>query len=79
MEQSIFHSSHRNCQAKKGQNIYNKAQFESPKYLHQTTFETLKYWQKITQSGHHGNVHTFSEATSILITNEKGAVPLKQK
>jgi len=29
--------------SKKGQNIYNKAQFESPKHLHQTTFETLKY------------------------------------
>jgi hypothetical protein len=30
----------------KGQNINNKAQFESPKYLHQTTFETLKYLQQ---------------------------------
>ncbi len=28
------------------QNIYNKAQIESPKYLHQTTFETLKYLQQ---------------------------------
>jgi hypothetical protein len=27
-------------------NIYNKAQFESPKHLHQTTFETLKYLQQ---------------------------------
>jgi hypothetical protein len=27
----------------KGQNIFNKSQFESPKHLHQTTFETLKY------------------------------------
>jgi hypothetical protein len=31
--------------SKKGQNIYNKAQFGSPKHLHQTTFETLKYLQ----------------------------------
>jgi hypothetical protein len=31
---------------KKGQNIHNKAQFESPKHLHQTTFETLKYPQQ---------------------------------
>jgi hypothetical protein len=31
---------------KKGQNIYNEAQFESPKHLHQTTFETLKYLQQ---------------------------------
>jgi hypothetical protein len=30
----------------KGQNIYNKAQFESPKHLQQTTFETLKYIQQ---------------------------------
>ena len=28
---------------KKSHNIYNKAQFESPKYVHQITFETLKY------------------------------------
>jgi hypothetical protein len=33
-------------QVKKGQNIYNKAQFESQKHLHQTTFETLKYLQQ---------------------------------
>jgi hypothetical protein len=32
--------------SKKGQNIYNKAQFENPKHLHQTTFETLKYLQQ---------------------------------
>jgi hypothetical protein len=32
--------------SKKGQIIYNKAQFESPKHLHQTTFETLKYLQQ---------------------------------
>jgi hypothetical protein len=30
----------------KGQNIYNKALFESPKHLHQTTFETLQYLQQ---------------------------------
>jgi len=34
------------AQVKKGQNIYNKAQFESLKHLHQTTFETLKYLQQ---------------------------------
>jgi len=33
----------KSLQGKKGQNIYNKAEFESPKHLHQTTFETLKY------------------------------------
>jgi len=33
-------------QVKKGQNIYNKAQFESPKPLQQTTFVTLKYLQQ---------------------------------
>jgi hypothetical protein len=30
---------------KKAKNIYNKAQFESPKHLQQTTFETLKVAQ----------------------------------
>ena len=30
----------------KGQNIYNKVQFESQKHLHQTIFETLKYLQQ---------------------------------
>jgi hypothetical protein len=35
----------KSSQVKKGQNIYNKAQFESPKHQHQTTFETLKYLQ----------------------------------
>jgi len=34
------------AKSKKGQNIYNKAQFESPKHLQQTTFETLKYLQQ---------------------------------
>jgi hypothetical protein len=38
-------SSPNNLQVKKGQNIYNKAQFESPKHLRQTPFETLKYLQ----------------------------------
>jgi hypothetical protein len=32
--------------AKRGQNIYNKAQFESPEHLHQTTFGTLKCLQQ---------------------------------
>jgi hypothetical protein len=31
------------ARSKKGQNIYIKALFESPKHLQQTTFETLKY------------------------------------
>ncbi len=36
----------KSLQVNKGQNIYNKAQFESPKHLHQTTFETLKFLQQ---------------------------------
>ncbi len=31
---------------KKGQNIYIKAEFESPKHLHQTNLETFKYLQQ---------------------------------
>jgi hypothetical protein len=42
----FFKSSLNGLQVKKGQNIYNKAQFEYPKHLHQTTFETLKYLQQ---------------------------------
>jgi hypothetical protein len=34
------------AKSKKGQNIYNKDQFDSPKNLHQRTFETLKYLQQ---------------------------------
>ncbi len=34
------------AKSKKGQNIYNKTQFQSPKHLPQTTFETLKYLQQ---------------------------------
>jgi hypothetical protein len=34
------------AKSKKGQNIYNKAQFENPKRLHQITFNTLKYLQQ---------------------------------
>ncbi len=34
------------AKSKKGQNIHNKDQFESPKHLQQTTFETLKYLNK---------------------------------
>jgi hypothetical protein len=33
------------AQSKKAKIIYNKAQFESPKHLQQTTFETLKVAQ----------------------------------
>jgi hypothetical protein len=39
-------SSPESLQVKKGQNVYYKAQFESPKHQHQTTFETLKYLQQ---------------------------------
>jgi hypothetical protein len=38
-------NSPKSCQVKKSQNVYNKAQFESPKHLQQTTFETLKVAQ----------------------------------
>jgi hypothetical protein len=44
--QFIKKSSPKSLQVKKGQNIYNKAQFESPKHHHQTTFETLKFLQQ---------------------------------
>ncbi len=43
---AIFLNSPKSCQVKKGQNIYNKAQFESPKHLQKITFETLKYLQQ---------------------------------
>jgi hypothetical protein len=36
-------SSLNSFQSKKCQNTTIKAKFESPKHLHQTTFETLKY------------------------------------
>jgi hypothetical protein len=39
-------NSPKSCQVKKGQNIYNVAQFENPKHLHQTTFDTLKCMQQ---------------------------------
>jgi hypothetical protein len=39
-------SSQKSVQVKNVLNIYIKAQFESPKHLHQTTFETLKYVQQ---------------------------------
>ncbi len=42
----IFQRIAQSHQVKKGQNIYNKAQFEDPKHLHQTTFKTFKYLQK---------------------------------
>jgi hypothetical protein len=42
----FFKNIPKSCQVKKGQNIHNKAQFESPKHLQQTTFETLKYLQQ---------------------------------
>jgi hypothetical protein len=40
-------SSPKSLQAKKGQIIFKKAQFESPNHLHQTIFQTLKYPQQI--------------------------------
>jgi hypothetical protein len=39
-------NSHKMLPSQKGQNIYSKAQFESPKQLPQTTFKTLKYLQQ---------------------------------
>ncbi len=42
----FFKNSPKSLQVKKGQNIYNKARFESPKHLHQTTFEILKLLQQ---------------------------------
>ncbi len=36
---------HKVARSKKAKNIYNKAQFERPKHLQQTTFETLKVAQ----------------------------------
>jgi predicted ABC-type ATPase len=38
---NVSKNSPKSCQVKKGQNICNKAQFESPKHLQQTTFETV--------------------------------------
>jgi hypothetical protein len=38
-------NSPKSCRVKKGQNFYNKAQFESPRHLQQMTFE-LKYLQQ---------------------------------
>jgi hypothetical protein len=34
------------AKSKKGQNVCNRASFENPKHLHQTTSETLKYLQQ---------------------------------
>jgi hypothetical protein len=42
----IFRKVAQKSPSQKRQNIYNKAQFESPKHLHQTTFETLKFLQQ---------------------------------
>ncbi len=39
-------SSPKSLQTEKCQNIYNKAQIESQKYLHQNTFEPLNYLQQ---------------------------------
>jgi hypothetical protein len=44
--QKFGKSSQNSCKAKKCQNIYTKAQFESPKHLHQITFEPLKRSQQ---------------------------------
>jgi hypothetical protein len=42
----IFQKAAKKVSRQKGLNIYNKAQFESPKHLLQTTFETLKSLQQ---------------------------------
>ncbi len=42
----FLQSSPNSLRAKKGQNIYNEAQYESPKQKRQTTFETLNYLQQ---------------------------------
>jgi hypothetical protein len=39
----FFKRSQNSCQTKKCQHFFVKAQFESQKHLHQTSFETLKY------------------------------------
>jgi hypothetical protein len=39
----FWKTSPNNNEAIRFQNIYVKAQFENPKHVHQTTFETLKY------------------------------------
>jgi hypothetical protein len=39
-------SSPNSLEAKKYRNIYNKTHLESPKHLHQTLFEPLKYLQQ---------------------------------
>jgi hypothetical protein len=48
---NILKNSPKSCQVTKGQNIYNKAQFESLKHLQQTTFETFNYLQQTANSG----------------------------
>jgi len=56
----FFKSSLNSFQAKKCQKIYNKAQFESPKHLHQTTFDTLEYLQQSFETAYLGeNVINF--------------------
>ncbi len=42
----FFKSSPKSLQGKKGQYIYNTAQFESPKHLHQTTFKPKNTYNK---------------------------------
>jgi hypothetical protein len=42
----FLQSSPNSLRTKKGQNIYSKAQFESPNQKRQTTFETLNYVQQ---------------------------------
>jgi hypothetical protein len=47
---TLRNSSQNSCPAKIFQNINTEAQFESPKHLHETTLETLKYPKQITLS-----------------------------
>jgi hypothetical protein len=46
-------NSPKSCQVKKRPK-YNKAQFENPKKLHQTTFKTLKYLQPCFETAYLG-------------------------
>jgi hypothetical protein len=46
LEKKLPNVSKNSTKSHQGQNIYNKAQFESQKHIQQTPFETLKYLQQ---------------------------------
>jgi len=46
LEKKLPNFSKNSTKSHQGQNIYNKAQFESQKHIQQTPFETLKYLQQ---------------------------------